>query len=222
MSPTALNLAAIGVFTMTFSALLSPIFNISPLLPAAATFTVLGLFTFDSFSLEGQGGTLIIDWFARLSPEHRSRVVRHEAGHFLVATLLDIPVTGYALNAWQAFRQGQRAQGGVRFEDRQLAEALETGKISAQLFDRYCILWMAGIAAESLTGDRIEGGNDDRQKLRAILAQNRRDLTEVQLKERWATLQAKTLIEANWEAYERLVSAMERGATVEECYQEIA
>ena len=58
MEQTSLNLVAVAVFAMTLSALLSPVFNISPFIPAGATFAILGLATIDSFSWEGKGLTL--------------------------------------------------------------------------------------------------------------------------------------------------------------------
>jgi len=93
MSQLSINLIAISVFLMTFSVLLGPLINLSPTIPAVATLTVLGLATVDSFSWQGQGGNLLLDWIARMtSAEHRDRIVKHEAGHFLVAHLLGIPI----------------------------------------------------------------------------------------------------------------------------------
>ena len=92
MSQTALNLAAISVFVLVLSSLLGPLFNLSPVVPAITVFSLLAIATLDNFSLQGQGGTLLIDWLASASPQHRERIVRHEAGHFLVAALLDVPV----------------------------------------------------------------------------------------------------------------------------------
>ena len=45
MRQTSLNLIAISIFIMTMSSLLGPIFNLSPLVPAIATFSVLILAT---------------------------------------------------------------------------------------------------------------------------------------------------------------------------------
>lgn len=216
MSQTAINLIAITIFALTASSLLGPLFNLSPAVPAIATFVILGLATLDTLSWQGQGGTLLMDWLAAASPERRQRVLRHEAGHFLVAHLLGISVTGYALNAWEAFRQGQSAQGGVRFEDEELAEQLQQGVLSSQMLDRYCTVWMAGIAAENFVYGSAGGGAEDRQKLRAVLAQLRRP-EQAQLKERWACLQASTLIESHLPAYEALVAAMAQGLPVAEC-----
>ncbi|MUL38881.1 ATP-dependent Zn protease [Gloeocapsopsis dulcis] len=217
MSQTALNLTAIAIFLMTMTALLGPIFNLSPTLPAIATFSLLGLATLDSFSLQGKGGTLVLDWLASFSPQHRDRIIRHEAGHFLVAHLLGIPVTGYALSAWEALQQKQPGQGGVSFDDTEVASQLAQGTISAQLLDRYCTIWMAGIAAETLVYDCAEGGTDDRQHLHTVLSSLGFSATSVELKQRFCSLQARNLLQQNWTAYEALVTAMQKRTDVAEC-----
>jgi hypothetical protein len=217
MSQTTLNLVAITIFTLVMSSLLGPLLHISPFVPAIATIVMLGAATVDTLSLQGQGGTLLLDWLARFSPAHRDRVVRHEAGHFLAAYLLGIPVTGYTLSAWEAFRQGQPGQGGVSFGTTEFEQAVEQGTISAELIDRFCTVLVAGMIAESLVYGDVEGGADDRLKFRMLWSQLRRSNQEGELKERLAQLQAKTLLKTNWTAYEALVSAMETGTSVEDC-----
>ncbi|PPS43292.1 ATP-dependent Zn protease [Chroococcidiopsis sp. TS-821] len=217
MSQTALNLTAIAIFLMTMTALLGPMFNLSPTLPAIATFSLLGLATLDSFSLQGKGGTLVLDWFASFSPQHRDRIIRHEAGHFLVAHLLGIPVTGYALSAWEALKQKHPGQGGVSFDDTEVASQLAQGTISTQLLDRYCTIWMAGVAAETLVYERAEGGADDRQHLHTVLSSLGFSAASVELKQRFCSLQARNLLQQNWAAYEALINAMRQRLDVAEC-----
>ncbi len=217
MKDISLNLIAVGVFAITLSALVGPAFNLSPIVPAIATAFLLGLATIDNLTWQGQGSQILIDLF--VSGERRDRIIRHEAGHFLVAYLLDIPISGYALNAWEAFRQGQSGQGGVRFNDLELATQLEGGTISSVLFDRYCTVWMAGIAAENICYGNAEGGAEDTTKISALLLQMKRPLSESQLKQRWAFLQAKNLIETNKSAYEALVTAMKEKQSVDDCCQ---
>ncbi|HEY9862140.1 MAG TPA: hypothetical protein V6D16_21780, partial [Candidatus Obscuribacterales bacterium] len=91
MNQITFNLIAISIFTVTMSSLLGPLVHLSPLIPAAAVVTLMGLVTVDRFAWQGTGGTLLVDWFARRSPAHCDRVIHHEAGHFLVAYLLNIP-----------------------------------------------------------------------------------------------------------------------------------
>ncbi|MBE9125206.1 MULTISPECIES: ATP-dependent Zn protease [unclassified Coleofasciculus] len=219
MQQTSLNLIAIGIFTVTISALLGPIFNIPPAIPAAATFSILGLATLDNLGFQGKGVTLLLDWLSRTRSDYRDRILRHEAGHFLIAYLLGIPVTGYTLTAWEALKQGQPGLGGVTFDTQQLSpNPLAITEMQLTL-NRFCTVWMAGIAAETLIYDTTEGGLDDRQKLREALTALGRPASESTLKERWATLQAQTLLQNNWTAYEALVTAMEKRTPVTECYK---
>lgn len=207
---------------MTISSLLGPLFHISPTIPATLTFTVLGIATFDSFSLQGKGGNLLIDWIAGFSPEHRERIIHHEAGHFLVAYLLGIPVMNYTLSAWEALKQKQLGQGGVSFDDGELASQLKRGIIGAQKLDRYCTIWMAGIAAEILVYENSEGGADDRSKLSIVLTNLGFSASACEQKQRFCTLQAKTLLQENWLSYQALVKAMRERASVAECQNAIA
>jgi hypothetical protein len=222
MQKTALNLLAIGIFLMTLSVLLSPLIHLSPLVPTVATFTVLGLITVDTLGLQGKGMTLFLDGMSRLSGEYRDRVVRHEAGHFFAAYCLDIPIQGYTLNAWQALKNGQIGIGGTIVD----TEALQPDKLSPGeiklLLDRLCTVWMAGIAAETLSYGKAEGGRDDREKLTATLVFFGLPESQSKLKQRWGELQAKTLLENHSAAYEALVEAMQAQATVAECYSVIS
>lgn len=222
MSQTALNLTAISIFLITLSTLLGPIFNLSPTIPAIATISLLGLATLDSFSFQGKGGNLVLDWFASFSPQHRDRIIHHEAGHFLVAHLLGIPVTGYTLTAWEALKQKQPGYGGVSFDDRDLASQLERGTLSAQMLERYCTVWMAGGVAEDLVYSNTKGGTDDLQKIGTVLTPLGFSATAQEQKQRFCALQARTLLQNNWSAYEALVNTMRQRADVVECYRAIA
>ena len=219
MSQTAINLIAISVFLMTFSSLLGPLIHLSPTIPALATVTFLGIATLDNFSFQGKGGTIVLDLVARFSPEYKERILHHEAGHFLVAHLLEIPVTGYTLSAWEAWKKGQPGQGGITLEDSELTAQIENGKISAQMLDRYCTIWMAGIAAETLVFKSSEGGNDDKSKLTEVLRVIGFSEAGYQQKQRFHLLQSKTLIQENWESYQALVVAMRERVSVVECLQ---
>ncbi|MBP0021591.1 MAG: ATP-dependent Zn protease [Cyanobacteria bacterium SBLK] len=221
MQQTALNLIAIAIFLMTLSVLLGPFLHIPPSVPAIATFSVLAFLTADRFGWQGKGVTLLVDTVARFSPEHRDRVLRHEAGHFLTAYHLDIPILGYDLTAWEALKSGQSGIGGVRFNIEALLREKEAG--DRQLFcDRFCTVWMAGIAAETLTYQQAEGGGDDRQKVTDTLVLLGYPARESRNKQQWGLLQAKSLLEKHEDTYEELVKAMAQRTPVEECYRILA
>ena len=217
MSQTAINLIAISVFLMTFSSLLGPLIHLSPTIPALATVTFLGIATLDNFSFQGKGGTIVLDLVARFSPEYKERILHHEAGHFLVAHLLGITMNDYTLSAWEAWKKGQPGQGGITLEDGELTAQIENGQITAQMLDRYCTIWMAGIAAETLVFNSAEGGSDDKSKLIEILRVIGFSEAGYQQKQRFHFLQSKTLIQENWDSYQALVAAMRERVSVEEC-----
>lgn len=222
MSQTSLNLIAITIFLLTMSSLLGPLLHWSPAIPAIAAVGLLGAATLDTLKFEGKGGSLLVDWLSGTSTEHRQRVLHHEAGHFLTAYLLDIPVAGYTLSAWEAFRQGLPGQGGVIFETGELDAEMAKGQLSAQLLNRYSLVWMAGIAAETLVYGSATGGQDDRQKFRILWQQLQRPLQECDARERWSALQARTLLERHEAAYHALVQCMAERASVEDCRTAIA
>jgi hypothetical protein len=208
------NLIAICVFAMTISSLVIPLFNISSTVPILTIFAIMAVTTIDGFFLQSTAANLVLDAIASTNPAYRQRIVEHEAGHFLVAYLLGLPITGYTLSAWESFRQGRSAQGGVMF-------APPPPDISSQLLQQYCTVWMAGIAAEKLTSDRSDGGSDDRQKLRGVLFLAGKQQQEIVQQENLATLQAKALIQDNWSAYQALVTAMSDRVSVADCCIEI-
>lgn len=171
----------------------------------------------DQASWNGRLGNLLTNSVSRLSEQERQRVLHHEAGHFLVAYLLDIPVTDYTLNAWDAWKKGLPGLGGVQFDTTTLDETIATGQLPAQLLNRYCTIWMAGIAAEQRVYGQAQGGQDDRQKFSILWQQLQRPFQEGQMRQRWAVIQAQTLLDKHAAAYEALVTAMATGKSVEDC-----
>ncbi len=222
MQQAALNLIAIGIFCMTLSVLLGPILNIPPAIPAITTVGILSLATLDTLSFQSKGVTLLLDWIAGAKGQYRDRILHHEAGHFLVAYLLGIPITGYTLTAWEAFKQNKPGLGGVTFDTQELSpDPLAAGEVRLTL-ERFCTVWMAGIAAETLVYDSAEGGAEDRQKLREALTSLGLPSNQYPIKERWATRQAQEMIEKNFSAYEALVETMKQRASVAKCSEVIA
>jgi len=217
MPPISLNLIAIGIFAMTMFALLSPLFNIPLVFPAATTFSVMALLTIDAFAWNNRGVNLLLDLFA--STQQRERVLYHEAGHFLTAYFLGVPIQGYSLTAWEAFRLNQPGRGGVQFDTTALQRAGSNPNQVNLMLDRFCTVWCGGMAAEILHYGNAEGGRDDRAQLQTVLTDLGYPERQRKQKEQWATLQAKSLIERNQQAYEALVKVMRQRASVETCEQ---
>ncbi|MFN7215347.1 ATP-dependent Zn protease, partial [Microcystis sp.] len=200
MEQTALNLIAITVFSITLSVFVTPLLSISPFVPALATFSLLGLVTVDTLTFNNRGVTLLLD---ALSPsKHRQRVIHHEAGHFLTAYILGIPIASYSLTAWEAFRQGQEGVGGVQFELADLEQKVKNFTDFPAFLERISTVWMAGIAAETLVYGKAEGGESDRFYLQSALKLAGVSENNYAQKERWSLLQAKTLLEKQQTAYQ--------------------
>lgn len=216
MSQTTLNITAIAIFSITMMSIVGPMAGLSPAIPALIAAVMLCAATVDRFGWEGRGGTLLIDWFAQFSPDHRMRVIHHEAGHFLIAHLMDIPVTGYTLSAWEALRQGRQGRGGVEFDTQEVETYLRQGALPAEILERYNAVWMAGVAAEQMVYGDAQGGSDDRQIVRQLWRQLKQP-TEAETRIRWGALKAKTLLEANRPAYDALVSAMDNKDSLDHC-----
>ncbi|MDY6783391.1 MAG: ATP-dependent Zn protease [Cyanobacteriota bacterium] len=219
MQQTSLNLVAIAIFLMTLSVLLGPLIHLSPAVPAVATLTLLGLATVDTLNFKGRGVTLLLDAVARLSGEYRDRVLHHEAGHFLTAYFAGIPIESYTLNAWDALKEGNPGTGGVVVDTDKLFKNRIPAAETRLFVDRFCTVWMAGIAAEQLIYGDAEGGEDDRQKVTQTLAFFGRPRSESSQKQQWGQLQAKTALEKHRSAYDALVEAMRNRTSVSECYQ---
>ncbi|MGB3787525.1 MAG: ATP-dependent Zn protease [Phormidesmis sp.] len=221
MNPTTLNLLAVSVFAFTMLSLVGPLFDISAGAVAIALTAVTGVIAIDRFGAQGKGGNILVDLVSRQSSEYRQRILHHEAGHFLIAYLLDIPVLSYTLSAWEATKAGLPGLGGVVLDTTAVEGELASGALSAQQVNRYCILWMAGIAAETQIYGNAEGGEDDQMKLKLLWQQTQRTAAAADTQIRWSLLQAQTLLEKQKDAYTALVKAMSERASVEECLQAI-
>lgn len=202
----SLNLVAIAAGGLTFSILLGPFLHIPETVPAVITLTVLGLAALDQFGWQGLGADLLLDGLAQCSPAYRQRLVRHEAGHFLVAHLLGFAPTDYSLSLWQAWRRGQGRHVGVSLT--------VPPQVTLPELEQYCTVWMAGIAAEEWLYGQAEGGEADRQQVAAIAQTLKIDPT---LKQRQALLNAKQLLTTHTSAYESLVVAMSEQQSASDC-----
>ena len=217
MSDLPLNLTAIAVFVMMLSVLMGPLLHLSPLLTALTTISLLGLITADQFAWQGQGSNLLLDSLA--SKKQRQRILHHEAGHFLAAYYLGIPIKAYTLSAWETFKQGKPGFGGVEFDTEPLESQSQDWQNFPLILERFATVWMAGIAAEQLIYGQAEGGSDDRQKLLISLNLSQLSQTSYQQKERWALVQAKNLLESHRVEYDALVQAMTERLSVADCYR---
>ena len=216
---TGLNILAISIFTITLTVLLGPIFNISPFIPATITFVALSLVTVDTLAWQSQGVNLFINLFA--SKEQKQRIIYHEAGHFLLAHLYEIPILGYTLTPWEALKANIKnsASGGVVFDTSFLQNKPKNIRGVNLTIENFGVVLMAGIAAEKTIYDNSQGGKEDRQFFNSIYRDLGLQPLQYETKQRFAILQAKTIIEENKESYLALVEAMQKRLSVDNCQQ---
>ena len=72
-----------------------------------------------------------------LFPVYKQKVIKHEAGHFLLAYLLGCPIQGFFLSAWDASKSGIAGQAGTIFFDNDLSSQLGANKVTRTSIDRY-------------------------------------------------------------------------------------
>lgn len=217
MGQLTLNLIAISIFCVTMAALVGPLIHLSPVVPTVAIATLLGIATLDQAAGQGTLGHLVVGSLGRFTPDQRQRILHHEAGHFLTAALLEIPIQDYTLSPWEAWRKGFPGQGGVQFDTAPLTDYARQGQIPAQVLNRYSIVWMAGIAAEEWLHGSAVGGQGDRQGLTLLWRQLGRSPQSSAAHQRWALLQARTLLETHQEVYQSLIAAFEAKKPVADC-----
>ncbi|MFS8741529.1 hypothetical protein [Synechococcus sp. WC10meta] len=166
----------------------------------------------------------LLDW---ASPAYRQRVIRHEAGHILVAHLLGIPLRGYVLSPWQAFRRGIPGYGGVELDPAPMHTWEAQGGLSWADLERYGLFWMAGAAAESLHYGQVVGDEEDRQQLAKLLSGIRAapplaSAAQVRVQMNRFLRQSRALLQAHPEAYAVAVQHLERGSPLQDCLAAIA
>lgn len=156
-----------------------------------------------------------IDRFARISPAYRQRIAKHEAAHFLVGYMLGAPVAGYSLGLGTAH---------VDFLEAKL-ERKVYGKIAIKeetMLPLACIS-MAGVAAEAMAFDEVQGQEADLRDLQRILNKCEPKLGDQAQQQvtKWAVWQAAGMLKRHERAFDALTEKMSEGATVAECLQAI-
>ena len=162
--------------------------------------------------------------YQKLFPEYKKKIIYHEAGHFLLAYLLGIPVRGCVTNAWDASKYPEiKGQAGTIFFDPKLSDELLNQKITRTSLDRMSVVIMAGIAAEAVRFGKAEGGAVDEQSLVGFLTsiQPPWNILRIQGQARWAAMQAILLIREHEASYDALCTALEEGKSVGDAIQAI-
>lgn len=151
-----------------------------------------------------------------LRPKYRKTVIQHEAGHFLCAYLLGMPLQACLLDPWSALKDGRfSGAAGTVFFDPALGDGMAKGTLRRETLDRYSVVVLAGIAAEAMVNGQAEGGQADEQALINLLASlnggKAWDLPRIQNQARWGASQALLLLREYKQPYEALCASLERG-----------
>ncbi|MEL7083189.1 MAG: hypothetical protein AAF268_04480 [Cyanobacteria bacterium P01_A01_bin.3] len=209
---------AIAVFGLSLLALLSPVLGNNEWVPVGVTSLLFGAVVLDRVAMQGRfTGLMGARW--GWTDIRQERVLYHEAGHLLAACCLDIPVLDYALDPWQAFRKGYPGYGGIQLDDSVWQGWLDSGSMTRRDVERYSIMWMAGGVAERQRMGDTMGDRDDRLKLQQLVGTLRRSGQPLDsgYMQRWARLQARSLLEEQAQAYDVAVSCMRDGMEIEAC-----
>ncbi|KAJ0097352.1 hypothetical protein Patl1_27573 [Pistacia atlantica] len=155
-----------------------------------------------------------IQGFSSFFPDYQQRVARHEAGHFLIAYLLGLPILGYSLDI---------GKENVNLIDERLEKLIYSGQLDAKELDRLAVVAMAGLAAEGLQYDKVIGQSADLFTLQRFINRSKPQLSKDQQQNltRWAVLFAGSLIKNNKAIHEALMEAMTKKASVVECIEAI-
>ncbi|CAI5984802.1 unnamed protein product [Closterium sp. NIES-65] len=104
-----------------------------------------------------QGG---IGAMAPVFSDYKDRVLRHEAGHFLLAYLLGLPPVAYSLDIGKEH---------TNLLDDKLQKKIYSGKLESDDVDRLAVVAMAGMAAEGLHYEQVMGQTADLNSLQRLI-----------------------------------------------------
>jgi hypothetical protein len=178
-------------------------------------------------------GAVFESFLKLFSPGIQTKILRHEAGHFLAAYVLGCPVEGIVLSAWAALQDrrfgARQVSAGTSFFDPELSAQINNQQaVKRSAVDRYSIIVMAGIAAEAEQYGRADGGAGDEMALVAFLSQLNGgrgggpwNADAIRNQARWGALQAVLLLRHYRPAYDALVDALERGGSLGDCIHAI-
>ena len=172
------------------------------------------LLAYDAVALNAGAQNLVLDFVANLtSEEYKTRLRRHEAGHFLVAYLTGVLPKGYTLSSLDAFKRFGRlnVQAGTLFCDGQFQNEVKRGKITSTSVGRFACVALAGVCAEYAKYGNSEGGAADIQQLdqlfNALQFSQKKSDDEV----RWATLNTMAIVRRHEGLVDELARMMGTG-----------
>lgn len=156
-----------------------------------------------------------IDRVNLVNPDYKDRALKHEAGHFLLAYLLGVPVTSYSLAIGEVRTEMLAARIGRPVFQGRLDIASELAPLS--------VVAMAGVAAEAQAYEDVMGQTADLTDLQLLLNRASEPVSQNEqlLVTRWAVKQAAQLLRRHRKEHAALIEAMREGKDVSGCMQAI-
>lgn len=177
-SPSPLA-AGVAVALVTLLAVVGPVLGLSPAWIALAVALALGALSLDAARFSGLGGHLLAEALPG-GLQRLRRIATHEAGHELVAGLVDLPVGEVLVGSLACLRSGLKVQGTTTLEPPAQA------KLPVADLRRWSQVLQAGIVAEQLLYGDAVGGADDRALLGRLWGLSGYDVATAQQEQRRA------------------------------------
>lgn len=153
----------------------------------------------------------VADYFGQASSdEYKERVLAHEAGHFLMAHLMGIPVQDYSVSLGHEHTD---------IVENRMQQGMAMRRLPITDVHVLSVVAMAGIAAEAACFGDIKGQQADLIDLQRILDTSAEKLSNSQQQNltRWALWKAATLVRKYSQSHEALVNALRDGSSIGEC-----
>jgi len=148
---------------------------------------------------------------------NKDRRIRHEAAHMMCGYMCGLPLAGYDTEPTPLCVFFDRPDGNY-----------DTGEVykkkrpfSEQEVERLAVTALSGLMGELSVYEKADGGGGDLEQLQDVFFRADSDkLRKPQAREemtRWGAYTSKNMIDDYKGVYEKLIAAMGRGASVEEC-----
>lgn len=157
-----------------------------------------------------------IKW--KLDPtNNKERRVRHEAAHMICGYMCGLPIAGYGTDPTPECVFFDRQDGN--YDEGKVYEKKRA--FTNEEVERIAVTALSGLMGELQFYDKADGGTGDLQALQDVFFRSDSEkLRKPQAREemtRWGAYTSKNMIDDYKKVYDKLIEAMDRGASVEEC-----
>jgi hypothetical protein len=157
-----------------------------------------------------------IKW--KLDPtNNKERRVRHEAAHMICGYMCGLPIAGYGTDPTPECVFFDRQDGN--YDEGKVYEKKRA--FTNEEVERIAVTALSGLMGELQFYDKADGGTGDLEALQDVFFRSDAEkLRKPQAREemtRWGAYTSKNMIDDYKKVYDKLIEAMDRGASVEEC-----